>query len=255
MKAASLLSRLLFPARCVVCQRLEDPLVGGSRPVLCPDCAALYERALRTGCSACGLPIYDCLCASPLLKKAGVSVHVKAAPYGGDAKFRVPCRMVLYMKEHNRGDLFAFAAQELVSGVRNALARSDQGLAAKGEAVPETVVTFLPRNRYMVRRVGFDQSAYLSKALAREAGFTFRRLLVRNRRTKEQKKQTAKARQDNLKNAFRARGGAGLRVLLVDDVVTTGASLAAAAKELYRAGAREVIAVSFAYTPKHGKII
>lgn len=255
MKPARLFSRLLFPSRCVACEELEEPLADERYTVLCPACNALYERALRTGCSDCGLPIYDCMCVPPLLRKAGISAHVKAAPYGTDARLRVPSRVVLCMKEHNRGDLFAFAARELSSGVQNALARSDGSFLANGEAVPETVVTFVPRNRHVVRRVGFDQSAYLSKALAREAGLTFRRLLVRDRRTKEQKKQTAKARQENLKNAFRACGGAGLRVLLVDDVVTTGASMAAAARELYRAGAREVIAVSFSYTLKHGKII
>lgn len=251
MKPLALLSRLMFPPRCVVCKKPAEPLADGKHAVLCPDCAAAYEQSLRTECAVCGLPLYDCTCVPALLKKAGVTQYVKVAPYGADAKCRAPRRMVLYMKDHNRSEVFAFAARELAPGVRDALRRCDERLAADGGTLSETVVTFLPRNRQTVRRVGFDQSAYLAKALSTEIGVPWRRLLARKKHTKEQKKQTARERQTNLRHAFRARGGKGLRVLLVDDVVTTGASMASAARELYRAGAVEVIAVSFAYTPKN----
>lgn len=250
MNFLPLFSRLMFPPRCIVCRKLNGPLASADHAILCPDCTALYEKSLRTECAFCALPLYDCTCVPALLKKAGISEYVKVAPYGADAKYRAPRRMVLYMKDHNRREVFAFVARELMPGVRESLDRSDERFTAGGRALPETAVTFVPRNRSTVRRVGFDQSGAMAKALSRELDLPFLRLLTRKGHTKEQKKQNAKEREKNLRHAFRARGKAGLRVLLVDDVVTTGASMAAAARELYHAGVAEVIAVSFAFTLK-----
>jgi predicted amidophosphoribosyltransferase len=75
------------------------------------------------------------------------------------------------------------------------------------------------------------------------------RLLARLRDTPSQTGLSRRARRRNVRGAFRALGPAPARVWLVDDVVTTGATLWEAARVLRRAGAREVVALCAARTP------
>ena len=93
---------------------------------------------------------------------------------------------------------------------------------------------------------GFNQSAWLGQGIAREAGLPCRvDLLKRKRRTPTQGNLSAKARHRNVAGAFSISPRAvtlidGKRLLLVDDVLTTGATLSACTRALKRAGARQV---------------
>lgn len=98
--------------------------------------------------------------------------------------------------------------------------------------------------RLLVR--GFNQSGWLAQAISAETG---RRVvvdgLVRTRRTPSQAGLAGRARRRNVSGAFKVRGSRaaeieGQRVLLVDDVLTTGATLAACTRALKQAGARQV---------------
>lgn len=104
--------------------------------------------------------------------------------------------------------------------------------------------------RLSLRR--FNQAAELARHLARLSG---RPLLVealqRARRTRRQVGLTARAREDNVRAAFRVVKGSedqvfGKRLVLIDDVYTTGATVSAAARVLKRAGASEVTVLTFA---------
>jgi ComF family protein len=97
------------------------------------------------------------------------------------------------------------------------------------------------------RQRGYNQSERLAAALGARVGVPVR--AERLRRTRETPTQTAltpEARHANVAGAFGAEAVQGLDVVLVDDVFTTGATLAAAAAALSAAGARRVEAVTFA---------
>jgi ComF family protein len=104
----------------------------------------------------------------------------------------------------------------------------------------------VPIPLHWIRRIerGYNQSAALADAIGGMLGLRIgRRWLRRVRPTPKQYTQSATARRDNLKGAFRATyhcGANGLRVLLVDDVMTTGATASEAAKALKAAGAAQV---------------
>jgi ComF family protein len=108
---------------------------------------------------------------------------------------------------------------------------------------PEVVV---PVPLHWLRRWGrgYNQSEAVARALADRLGLPCRTWLVRTRPTPTQRAQSAAARWENVRGAFRARRGAalqGTRVLLVDDVLTTGATGDAAATALRQAGAAQVV--------------
>ncbi len=110
------------------------------------------------------------------------------------------------------------------------------------------VVTWVPTTGARRRQRGFDQGRVLAAAVARRLGLPCRRLL----RCERGPAQTGRSRRERLDGpGYRVERGRAVppRVLLVDDVVTTGATLAAAARGLRQAGARDVTALVAARTP------
>lgn len=97
-----------------------------------------------------------------------------------------------------------------------------------------------------MRRRGYNQSERLAVALARAAGTVRTDLLRRARETPTQTALTPEERQANVAGAFTAGRVPPGRLVLVDDVFTTGATLAEAATALLAAGAQSVEAVTFA---------
>jgi predicted amidophosphoribosyltransferase len=109
------------------------------------------------------------------------------------------------------------------------------------------VVTWAPTSSARIAQRGFDQAELLARAVAKELGLPCRRLLYRTHGGP----QAGRNRAARLGGpAFRARPPRrGLRVLLVDDVVTTGATLAAARDSLLAAGITDVQCIAAAATP------
>jgi len=118
-------------------------------------------------------------------------------------------------------------------------------------AEPPDLVAPVPLHPRRLRERGFNPAALLARAAARALGAPLGfDVLARVRDTPSQTGLARTARLRNLRGAFRAgRVPAGARVWLVDDVVTTGATIAEAAACLRRAGAASVVGVCAARTP------
>ncbi len=131
-----------------------------------------------------------------------------------------------------------------------AIAQCLAGLACTDHLMP------IPLSAERLQSRGFNQAWELARALARQSGTSARadaRLLLRIRNTPPQTQLKREARLRNVRGAFvvdplRVRDIQGRRVLLVDDVMTSGASLFSAAQALREAGAATVSAVVFART-------
>jgi ComF family protein len=108
------------------------------------------------------------------------------------------------------------------------------------DLLPADVVTWVPLSRRRRARRGFDQAEVLARAAARRLGVPARPLLVRARDTRAQARKTGPERRRALRDAFAARGRADGRILLIDDVLTTGATASACARALRRAGAGSI---------------
>ncbi|HEX2090168.1 MAG TPA: hypothetical protein VHI54_09635 [Actinomycetota bacterium] len=105
---------------------------------------------------------------------------------------------------------------------------------------PGFVLTWVPLGRRRKRERGYDQAEVLCRALHRLTGWPLHRLLRRVSETPPQAMRSARDRRLALEGAFRAVATPPPRVVVVDDVLTTGTTAAECAGELLRAGAEEV---------------
>ena len=106
----------------------------------------------------------------------------------------------------------------------------------------------VPLHRSRLRKRGFNQAGLLAQSVAQRINATVSDTLKVVRSTRDQVELSAAQRRANVAGAYRASGPLRGRVLLIDDVFTTGATMSACASTLVRAGAREVHALSLCRT-------
>jgi ComF family protein len=224
---------VVLPPRCLACGA-----VVGEQGALCPDCWAAIDFLAPPLCARCGFPFdFEAadaeLCAAcrtrpPVYDRARAVLRYDVASRG----------MLLAFKHADRTDLAPYFGRWLARAGAEFLAEAD-------------IVAPVPLHwtRLFSRR--YNQAALLARAAAKEAGRPFLGdILIRRRRTKPQRSGLA-ARARNVAGAFtvpRARRPAveDRRVLLVDDVRTTGATLEACARALKAAGASGVDVLTLA---------
>ena len=189
----------------------------------------------------------ECICMTRILSDSGALCHHKAVRYSSG--IAVVHNTVMFIKKNKNIRVSSYLASELAGVIR-----ADRELPTlEGE---NTLVTFVPRGHRGVLKYGVDQSELLATELARAMGLPFFRCLTRVRGGKEQKKLSAAQRAKNVKKLYAPiesleSAVEGKKVIIIDDVVTTGASMAACVSYLIRAGARNVIALSVASTEEN----
>lgn len=209
----------LLPDECRLCRPWID-----AAPWVCARCIDSSPAPPPPTCAACGL-----------------DVPAGAANHRGPIVRAATC----YAADDRVGA--AVAVRMLKFDGRRRLARPLAVLLHRRvPPEPGTVLVPVPLHPARLRRRGFDQAALLARHLARFAGLAHRPAALRRiRATAAQAHLSRAARLANLAEAFAAvpRHVAARPVVLVDDVATTGATLAACAAALRAAGARDVAAV------------
>jgi len=122
--------------------------------------------------------------------------------------------------------------------------------SAKRFILPETIVVPVPLHDSRLRERGFNQSERIARIVAQHTGATIdTSVLVRTQATNDQKTLSRQARQTNLIDAFSLQKAPPADILLVDDIITTGATAEAASRALMRAGSNRVAVCCIARTP------
>jgi ComF family protein len=213
-------------------------------PPICARCGRAVERSGerdRPLCRSCGraLPRSQSDAVAP--PPSGLDAIVAGAAYEGDVlhwvhRFKYPRPGIAGL------DPAALAVLRFL--VREA--------ATSAPGPPPLLVVPVSLHARRLRQRGFNPAALLARAVAREIAAPLDpTALVRVRDTRSQTDLDRSARRRNLRDAFRTRPGllAPPRVWLVDDVVTTGSTVAEAARALRAAGAKSVTALCAARTP------
>ena len=242
-KRMNWLGALLFPPICRACGVRMTIFAPVLPQVLCPDCATQWRASAEEMCRTCGEVMPKCLCAPDALRESGCERLVKLTHYRAGAH-GVPERLVLRCKDVNDRALFSHLAAEL-------LLPTFRALQASGVGLEDVIVTYAPRRASVVRTVGHDQAKQLACALARGLDVPLVRALRRVRDGAQQKELSADERRHHAAESYAVRlsnAWQGKTVVLVDDICTTGASLAACTRLLTESGATSVIAVCVAVT-------
>ena len=226
---------LILPDECRLC---EQPLRGFSRIPVCPSCLAVPQPVRAAySCRGCGTPFTE---AFPLNERDLCTV-CRESQVSFDATYSYGSY------EGTLRDLIHLFKYAKVESLAGPLGRMMLSVApADGEFDYVVAMPMHWRKRW---QRGFNQAELLARPIARFYGVKLSRCLRRSRYTKAQASLGQKERLANLENSFCVRNPAALvgkRVLLIDDVFTTGATLRAAAAALKDAGVSHVSALALA---------
>jgi len=202
------LSDLFFPPRCIFC---SEPLPHGHAPLVCAHCAITYAPA--TGVHV--IPAGECY---------------YALPYRDEVR-----RAILAFKFRGKPQYAKHLAHFLAPIIAD-LPRVD-------------CITFVPVSPLRLMTRGYDQSKLLAEAVGRMLDIPVRPLLCKSRLNRRQSRLTHEDRFANVQNVFRMRGNVDLAdctVVLIDDIVTTGATISECAAVLRNADAN-VVCVALAH--------
>ncbi|PQO30716.1 hypothetical protein C5Y96_14745 [Blastopirellula marina] len=229
---------LLLPGCCCLC--LNEVVAYRNPKVLCPKCE--QERSEAKKCVRCSavlshgnaLPSEDCPACHHL--KLPFEEVTSIGNYDGLLQ-----EAVLFAKS-NRGTSAAWDLGQLLTS----------SLERDADIQPWIV----PVPMHWTRRIrrGTDTAAIIASSFARKTGWPYRKLVVCRRPLAKQSELPITARKKNVRNAFNMRGLVPLDrpIVLVDDIMTTGATLVELARVLRKAGAAEIrVAVAARSTPQY----
>jgi competence protein ComFC len=224
---------LIYPHFCVICHTgLEDEW-------LCTECQATAQRIQPPFCHTCSRPFF------------GAISEPFRCPHCEDNAFAFDCAVSPYLARGAVRELIhrlKYAGQfHLRTTIANWLwaAFSDPRIAAE----PFDAIVPVPLHPVRTRERGYDQVSALAEIVARRANKPLLKCLRRHRYTQTQTVLDRDTRARNLHNAFDLRKSTavlGKRILLLDDVLTTGSTLNECAKVLRSGGAVSVRAITVA---------
>ncbi|HQN08052.1 MAG TPA: ComF family protein [Thermoanaerobaculia bacterium] len=235
LKSGSAILQLLLPSCCAVCGAPRNGVGGGG---VCAACwAALPLLDPGTACATCALPGAAPLCRTCASVAPPVERTIAVTLYTGVA------RRVVHALKFRGHDILASRCGRLMATAARAARLCDE---------PSAVVP-VPSTARRTRERGYDPGALLADEVARCLRTPYRPLLSRVRETPPQSRVPAARRRENVRGAFTAANRAhGARLLVVDDVMTTGATAFEAARALRDAGAEAVSLLVLARTPEAG---
>jgi len=226
---------LLFPGRCLACR---IPVAPGSLPLFCPGCLARIELLSGPLCPGCGRQF----------PKAAGGSHFCGLCLAGHYHFNRARAVAIYAEPFS-GVIHRFKYHGETWGLASFKALLESLPEPLWSAAPELILP-VPLHPDKLRQRGYNQAVLLARAFFPQQRKLIRAdVLLRIRPTAPQTSLSGRARRQNLKNAFAVNDPApveGRRIVLVDDVFTTGTTVNECARVLRKAGADEVNVLTLA---------
>lgn len=222
--------RWLLPGECLLCRGAVE--VAPHDPLICAPCRHRWTPLPQPQCDRCGQPVTPGISCRLCTGWPAALTGVKSAVWLADG-----ARRAIHLLKY---DGWWRLSEPMAEALRRTV---PPGTGSTLVPIPLSV----PRQRTR----GYNQSAMLAEALGRLLGLQVANgALQRRRDTRTQTALTPEERRANLAGAFVAEGIAPPSPVLVDDVFTTGSTLAEAATALLEAGASTVSGVTFARAPR-----
>lgn len=233
-RALGALLQLALPRICGACESALDDADAG---IICGRCWARLPLLHAPACARCGHPLDDrgschgCALLPPFVRAA---------------------RSLCWVPDDTSSAILAALKYDGWPAVAHEMGGRMSRLSWPGDVVRERAALVpVPLSAVKARARGFNQAERLADVIGERWGLpVWRDALTRTRETRSQTRLTPGERRANVHGAFLAsRGNAphlrGLHLVLVDDVLTTGATLNACARELFAAGARTMSYLTF----------
>lgn len=241
MNIKELSDRVLFALSVPKCICCREPLDYGQK-AFCPKCYADFAEIQTRNCSRCAKKLNECSCSSEYLEGHFIKRVVKCFRYLVRDEISPANALIFSLKKDNRADVLEICADELSNAIRSSIRNPE-----------EYIITNVPRRRAEIIDKGLDQAQLLAEEVAKRLGAEYISLL----KSLSKKPQKTLERADRLKNAnFVIKNEAdlsGKSVIIVDDVITTGASIGTAASLIRSLGAKNIVgaALGIAYKDKY----
>ncbi len=218
---------VLFPDACQFCGALVDK---GAR--VCSKCVKSLPIIKGEICTRCGLELSNCFC-----KIGDFAFESNIAPY----RYEGPAKAIICRYKFLKlPQLATPMSAEMVAVIKRSYATVDFDC-----------VTYVPMTFFKFFKRRFNQSYLLANSISKELDIPLEKVLLKKPGAKTQKHQNRRERFKNIRNKFCVRSDVhGKTILLVDDVMTTGATLSECARVLKLAGAKRILTVTYAITYK-----
>ena len=222
----------VYPPVCLVCKEvIREEFLPESKALVCSCCWNNLEIEEKPFCPECKVELkisqlHDC--SAYLNKVYALGVF--------DENFQALIHHFKYKGKISLGKRLGYRLAEELKG---------QNLSDFTYLIP------VPLHKVRKRERGFNQSEILGEALAQKLNLRLpQNILIRIKNTKDQTKLSIEERKENVAGAFQVQDKQkilhGKKIILVDDVITTGATLNECARVLKQAGAKEILAVTIA---------
>ena len=263
MKFSTLLRRLIFVPTCVICKERLSPFTDSSisthgRACLCNSCYKKWREATGELCTRCAMPSPKCTCIPKFLTK--YYSKIPSLFFYESDEDNAQNKVIYSLKRIKNRELTEFLAFELYPHVVGEI--DNRNLSRDS-----LIFTWIPRKSSSISKYGFDQGKELARALARLFGGKAYPIFLRLG-GKEQKKLDVEQRKENLEKSVilnynllgfplaETKDDIKLilenkNIVIVDDIITTGASMARVTELLRSVCNGEIIIASVAKTRKY----
>ena len=238
MIGVDFLKKLLFPPRCVGCREIFDVFADESKDAFCQKCRSEWEMAKLSVCKKCKRENIDCICDTKWVKAKDARI-LSLVKFGSNGSVD---GLIYFLKHHRNDRVLGFASNELYKR----LAHEEKLMS---EDFSSAIFTNVPRSDKAISEYGFDHAKLLAMEVAKRMGGEYRELLGRKPGGRPQKGLDADKRRQNVSGRFYFESEDqldGRRVVLIDDVLTTGATASECIKVLKDNGCRDIILLAIA---------
>ena len=226
------MDRVLFALsvpKCVCCGRR---LVYGEK-AFCLKCSADFEDFKNRECSHCARPLYQCDCSNEFLRSHYVKRVIKCYRYLVRDEKLTGNRLIYSLKRDHRSDVLDIAAAELIKAINYSV-----------DNPSKYIFTNVPRRRRAIVEFGYDHSELLAKEISKHFGAEYISMLGSNAKYAQKTLET----EERFKNAdFYLKSDidlTGRGVIIIDDIITTGASVGKSASLIRSLGSKDIIAAA-----------